>query len=85
MAEAPLACTPYTFRPGRRSRATVSAPTACEPPPTAITIASSDSACSTTSSESVAAPARTWGVFEEWTSRSPRSRTRRSATSTASS
>ena len=38
-SDAPDACTPYTAMPGAISRATVSAPTHCEPPPTATTTA----------------------------------------------
>ena len=56
-------------QPGRSARATVSAPTACEPPPTLTTIASRSGALASISSVSVAAPAMTSASFVEWIDR----------------
>ena len=85
MAAARAAWTPKTVSEGRRARATVIAPTACDPPPTARTIASRPGSCSSISSAIVAAPAMTCGWFVECTSVIPRSRTSLSATCTATS
>ena len=85
MTAARSAWTPNTRSPGRIARATVIAPTACEPPPTESTSTSSEGSCSSISSVKVPAPAITCRWLVECTSVIPRSRARRSATCTAAS
>jgi hypothetical protein len=70
-AGAPALCTAYTRSPGRIAAATTHAPTACEPPPSAITSASSAGTASRNSAVSVAAPAITPRSFVECTTVRP--------------